>query len=206
MLTERWSLLLLTSIAYKCVADPFEAINPPIGTVALPPLNNSRAYNATPVMTSFGPLTAPTVLPYRFHVPNTQTYLRLGFGFRRHRLNPFALRELIGYIQHCINESIEVDGEHAYPPIDLAQSQQLYLWTLGAGIYIVIENVKGSGRYFTWGQLKNVVEGLRLFLIEGQRYYKTAFTFWDGRWQPLLGEGRFILEPDRDDEVDYQKV
>ena len=37
-----------------------------------------------------------------------------------------------------------------------------------------------GGRYFTWGFLENILQGLELFLIGGERLYKTWFAVWDG--------------------------
>ena len=37
-----------------------------------------------------------------------------------------------------------------------------------------------GGGYFTWGFLQDVLEGLEVFLIVGERLYKTWFAVWLG--------------------------
>lgn len=196
-------LLLLTCVARKGVADSLDAANLPTETLAPTLLNISRVYNTTLALNSSGTLSLHTLLPYGFHVPNSQIYLRLGFGHPRHRLDPMSMAGLIAIIQHGIVEGIEGQGEDECPGIDWIHNRQRFVWRLDYGFYFEIHNVSGSGRYFTWGQLKDVVEGLRLYLVVGERSYSTKFHFWDGWWRSRLGGGGFIVE---EEGVSNQKV
>lgn len=197
-------LPLLTCLAFSTVADSFGAAKPPTKSLDLPLLINLQYYNTTPTSNSSNILTLPTPLPYGFRVPNSRIYLRLGFGIPRHRLNPMSMGGLIAVIQHAIVEGIDEDGEEHHPNIDLLADEQNFEWTLGDGFYFQISSVADTGRYFTWGQLKDVVEGLRLYLITGDKYYATAFNFWDGpRWwgRLPLGGGGFWVDRDRKEEI-----
>ncbi len=43
-------------------------------------------------------------------------------------------------------------------------------------------------RKITWGQVAVVLEGLRLYLIDGKRFWVTSFNFMEGnRWSVRLG-------------------
>lgn len=124
--------------------------------------------------------TLPTPLIHLFPVPNTQTYLRLGFGVPWHPLDRFDMGGLIATVQYFIDQGIENYGLEGYPGIVQLTGIQEFGYTLGDGCHFYIRNVKGSGRYFTWEQARNVLEGLRLYLIVGERFYATSFGFWDG--------------------------
>lgn len=192
-------LLLLTSLACSTGADSLGATQPLSQNLDRPLLNVSQVQNVIPTSNLSDVLTLPIPLPYGFSVPGTQTHLRLGFGLPRHRLDPMSMAGLIAVIQHAIVEGIDRDGEEAYPGLDMIADRQKFGWTLGDGFYFVIRSTKNTGRYFTWGQLRNVVEGLRLFLIVGERCYATVFNFWDGPgwwWKNPLGSGGFGVEKD----------
>ena len=187
---------LLTYLAYSTMADPSEAAKPLTRSSTLPLLNNSQGKTPTVLSNLSDVLNLPTPLPYGFLVPNTQIYLRLGFGLPRHHLDPLSLGGLIAFIQHAIIEGIERDGEDAFPGLNIVENRQNFGWTLGDGFHFEMHNIKGSGTFFTWEQLKDVVEGLRLYLMVGERYYATMFSFWDGEkwwWRMPLGGGGFVI-------------
>lgn len=190
---------LLTFLACTAVAESLVATRPPAKNLYLPSNNISRVYDPAPFSNISVLLSLPTPLPYGFSVPNTDIYLRLGFGLPRHRLDPMSLGGLIAVMQHAIVEGIERDGEDAYPGLDMIADEQRFGWTLGDGFHFRILSFRGTGIYFTWEQVKNVVEGLRLFLIVGERYYSTTFNFWDGPgwwWKTPLGFGGFKTDRD----------
>lgn len=203
MLLNTSSLSLLTCLTG---ADFSGATKLPTKTLDLPLLNTSQAYNAAPSSNSFDILTLPTPHPYGFHVPNTQIYLRIGFGLPRHHLDPMTMGGLMAVVQHVIIEGINENGEEAFPATNIFLGEQIFEWTLGDGYYFQTRNLK-TGTFFTWGQLKNVVEGLRLFLIVGERYYATDFSFWDGpgwwRRRPL-GFGGLWLDMNRKELIENQ--
>lgn len=197
MLFNLLSLVLLTLLPCGIVAEPLGVTKPFTRNLNLPLLNPSSVYNATLVSNISDYSALATLLPYGFSVPNSQMYLRLGFGLPRHRLDPMSMGGLIAVIQHAIDEGILRDGEEAFPGLDIIAGRQRFGWTLGDGFYFVVSNVEYTGIYFNWGNLKDVVEGLRLFLIVGERYYATAFNFWDGPgwwWRMQLGSGGFEID------------
>lgn len=200
-------LLLFTSLACSAVADSSVPAKSSIESSDLPLLNIPQVYNVTPISNISEVRTLPIPLPYGFSVPNTEVHLRLGFGLPRHRLNPMDMSGLIAVIQHIISEGIENHGEGAYPGVNFFGGSQKFRYTLGDGIDFLVWNVRHSGEYFTWGQLQNVVEGLRLYLVVGERYYATAFNFWDGpgRWRhPNLGGGQLWFTDPLDHSLDLE--
>ena len=167
-------------------------------------LKTSQFYNATPISLISHNETVPIPLPYSFFVPNTETYLRLGFGLVRHRLDPLSLGGLIAFIQDEIVRGIDRYGEDAYPALNIVTEEQRFAWTLGDGFRFQIHSARSSGLFFTWRQLGNVVEGLRLFLVVGERPFATRFRFWDGPgWSSKrrLGGGAIVVDGNGSGEV-----
>lgn len=186
----------LAYLVYSTVVDSLVIANLPIQNIYLPQSNNSQGHNAIAVSSVSNVSALPTPLPYGFSVPSTGIYLRLGFGLPRRSLEPMSMGGLIAVMQHDILEGIERDGVEAFPGLNILAGKQRVGWTLGDGFHFTIRCINRSGRYFTWGQLQNVVEGLRLFLIVGERYYSTTFNFWDGPgwwWKKPLGVGAFTM-------------
>ena len=69
--------------------------------------------------------------------------------------------------------------------------------SLGDGMILHVWNE--AGQLFTLQQLKQILMGLRLYLIDGQRFYETRFKFWNGPVLPeilttTLGGGELISE------------
>lgn len=164
---------------------------------ALKLVNNSQAYTPSSISNLSDTSIPLKILPYKFSVPNTQTYLRLGFGLRPHRLDLMSMGGLIAVIQHDIAEAIEIEGEDEFPGL-VDDHRQRVGETLGDGFYLIMSNA--TPRLFTWRQLSNVMEGLRLFLIVGERNYCVNFKFWDGPGG-RLGGGAILLGGDGADQV-----
>ena len=188
-------ILLLRLPACDSEATSLVRGGPPLRNPDPGPLNSSQLYNATPVSLIPDNETLPIPLPHSFFVPDTETYLRLGFGLVRHRLDPLSLGGLIAVMQHEILRGINQYGEDTYVGFNILAYGQRFQWTLGDGFHFEIHNVKSSNRFFTWKQLENVVEGLRLFLVVGERPFAPRFRFWDGAgWSRTrtLGDGGFV--------------
>ena len=107
---------------------------------------------------------------------------------------------LIAIMQHETLRGIDRYGEDAYPGLNIVTEEQRFGWTLGDGFHFEVHSVRLSGVFFTWRQLANVVEGLRLFLVVGERPFATRFRFWDGPgWSSRrrLGGGAFVVDEER---------
>ena len=200
-------VLLLTSRA-RCSGDgSLVATAPPPKSPVPLLLNYTPIYNTLPVSNLSGFENLATIYPYSFSVPNSHIYLRLGFGLVRHRLDPMSLAGLIAVMEFEVVEGINRDGEDAYPGLNIVIDEQRFGWTLYEGFHFEVYSVRDSGRFFTWGQLSHVVEGLRLFLVVGERPFATKFKFWDGpeRWRRELGGGAFVVDGDEDRARDIAK-
>ena len=189
------SLLLLKSLIAITKAIPVGTADPSSKDLDLSLVNISD-FNNISLGTNLTALTSPSVLTHSFTVPGTQTFLRLGFGVRRHRLDPMSLGGLIAVIEDLIVEGINRDGEDFEPGVDPIFRYQEVEYSLGDGFHWEVYSNIPAPDYFTWGQLKNVVRGLELYLVQGQRPYTTRFSFWDGprTWlTPPLGLGVIAL-------------
>ncbi|KAL8792211.1 MAG: hypothetical protein Q9195_005167 [Heterodermia aff. obscurata] len=136
----------------------------------LPDANNSGLSNDS---LAVGPL-----LPHRFRVPTTHTVLYLGFGIIRNRIDWNELQSLLMIAKGAVQEGIDhhsIDTMYPRSPINGLQS----FAQLGVGIEIVVRNLNHDHSLFTWGQLYDVVEGLRLYLVEERRNYEAAFRFYE---------------------------
>ena len=202
------SLLLLKSLIAITKASPVSTAAPSSKDLGLPLFNTSHFNNAT-LGTNFNALTLPSVLPYSFAVPGTQTFLRLGFGLRRRRLDPLDLGGLIAAIEDLIVQGINRDGDHWEPGVDPIFRYQYLEYSLGDGFHWEVYTDIPARDFVSWGQLKNVVKGLELYLVQGQRPYATVFSFWDGprSWTtPPLGHGVIALGNDPRVESADQKL
>ena len=152
-------------------------------------LNTSSASNTS--------LTDRRFLPYHFRVPTTAIVLHLGFGIFRHRIDPAELRSLLLLTRDGIQHGINVHGRDAlFPAMGDNHRQQFSEHGLGT-VQLDVSDFR-AGNQFSWGDLWNVVEGLRLYLLEGGRSFETHFTFWEEpeavshRLHRKLGQGRIV--------------
>ena len=186
------SLPLLSSLIAITKASPVSTPAPSSKDLELSLFNTSNVTLAT----NSTALTLPSFLPYSFAVPDTETFLRLGFGMRRHRLDPLSLGGLIASVQDTIVQGIRIGGENLCPGVDPIFRYQELDYSLGDGFHFEVYTDIPAPEFFTWGELKNVVRGLELYLVQGQRPYATVFSFWDGprSWHTRpLGHGRIEL-------------
>lgn len=153
------------------------------------------------------------LLPYRFKVPDTNILLRLGFGIRR-SLDRNHMRSLIAVAEEHIDEQIAAlppappDSQHVYP---VAQGRyQTFYKSLGDGIRLLIGNNYQIGKLFTWDELEDVVIGLRMYLVDGDRFWQTGFGFYVEDVAPDMTTGCMVYgslgprEYASDDEMDAE--
>lgn len=106
---------------------------------------------------------------------------------------------LIAVVQHEIERGIQQDGADFSPGVEGGGLWQRIGWSLGDGFTFVLHNNDDVvDQYFSWQQAWNVAEGLRLYLIVGQRFYATEFAFWDGPrlFRFALGGGGIVVNRD----------
>ena len=150
-----------------------------------------------PRPTRFASLTERRFFPYSFRVPTTNIVLHLGFGIIRHRIDPAELRSLLLLTKDGIQRGIDAHGPDAlFPALGNDHRQQFREHGLGT-VRLDISDFK-AGNQFCWGDVWNVVEGLRLYLLEGGRSFETHFTFWEEpngvshQLHRKLGQGRVV--------------
>jgi hypothetical protein len=164
-----WFLLYLSAQTATSLSPP--ASIPSLDVLSLPPNNGVHASN----ISHFANVTDIAFLPYKFHVPDTRIYLHLGFGLRRRPLDPVKMGSLIAVAEDFVNQGVEAVGRQStYPPT--VDGWQRFAYDLGDGIELWVENL-APGLFWRWGSLKDVLEGMRLYLIEGMRFRRTYLNF-----------------------------
>ena len=109
------------------------------------------------------------------------------------------MRDLILFagidIQYDIDTDPRVSPSIPYPDNNKGtdRRQQFHHATADDIELVVFNGDKDNGgRRFTWGQLRDVIRGLDLFMVIGKRPFETTFKFWDGDGKSdvgLLGRG-----------------
>ena len=132
----------------------------------------------------------PIIFPHIIIVPNSETILYLRFGLRRRALSPDFMQSLLVVAEDYIHQNIEEFGAHALYPIG-PDNRQEFFKSLGDGIKLEIVNILPD-EFFTWGTLDEVVEGLMIYLIQGERYRQCYFEFDDGNG--IIGSGQLVKE------------
>ena len=144
--------------------------DPSAETFNLTPLNTSSTSNTS--------LTGTTFLPHQFRVPTTKIVLWLGFGIIHHRIDPTELRSLLLLTKAFIQKGIDDHGSRALFPTSGNDHRQEFVETGLGTVGLFISDFK-AGNQFSWGNVWDVVEGLRLYLLDGERSLETSFTFWE---------------------------
>lgn len=163
-----WFLLYLSAQAIVSLSPP----TPPSLEVLSLPSNDGVQIPNTSYSANVSDM---ALLPYKFHDPNTRTYLRLGFGLRRRSLDPMDMGALIAVAGDFVDLSIEEVGPQAVYPLS-ATGLQDFIYDIGNGVKLRIWN-SNLGIHWTWGILRDVLNGLRVFLIVGERFQRTYFNF-----------------------------
>ena len=121
------------------------------------------------------------------------------------------LQSLLAVTVDYLNERIaglQPGALNLYPVTQL--HEQEFSKDLGDGISLHIQNHYEVDRFFTWEELRDVVVGLKLYMVTGGRNWQTQFRFYNGDYpasftQRFLGCGELIIdESDRNEEVDTE--
>ena len=185
------SILLLL---FHCV---YFAFSIPLGAskLAMQDLIPSHFSNASyPLRANTSFVSRPAFLPHKFKVPNTSTTIYLGFGILYKSLDPISLGILLAVTEGFIAQQIENQGAATAFPIHGLGTQYFHK-SLGDGVQMEVWNLDVQS-HFTWGMLKNVIDGLQLYLVEERRYRQCWFEFHNGPGG-TIGGGRIV--PDTDD-------
>ncbi|KAG7007967.1 mannosyl-oligosaccharide glucosidase [Physcia stellaris] len=130
--------------------------------------------------------------PYRIRVPNTPTVVRLGFDEPRRPLDPDEWRSFLNLVQGSIRLDIEEHGGATVYPLNIFHEQIIEKTWLGMDLEIVGSFLVPP---FTYQVLWEVLQALRIFMVDGRRNYQARFNFWSGPglfpdWGTPRGEGQ----------------
>lgn len=123
-----------------------------------------------------------------------------------HRIDLEELQSLLLLAKDRIRRGIDAHGLNTgYPTADNGR-QYFRECGLGTLRLDVVDFVAGES-HFSWGDLWNVVEGLRLYMLVGRMNLEAYFTFWEEPktewWYQYrrLGQGEIVRErPDIENE------
>ena len=124
-------------------------------------------------------------LNYIFHI-------RYHFLTPHRSLDPSDLESLLIVAEDVAKQGVQRFGEDTRYPLDWYRDQS-FKYNLGDHIGISVEN-SGTGlhpRFFTWGQLRDLIEDLQQIMVERRQNYEMSFAFWIGlETDPVLGLGK----------------
>ena len=168
--------------------DPLAlVVNPGIWNTSSGILNCSnltQKYTRSPllyyrVLTSSSTVkSAPNPCPFPrrkiYHVPHTETTLKLAFG------EPLHLDDVTGFLlgaRDKVQSEIEAHGSHGIIQPGQDRSQK-YHYILVGDLSLDISNI--AGYFIDWGMLGDVVSGLLQLLVEQLRPREVVFEFKSG--------------------------
>lgn len=126
----------------------------------------------TPSMQRSGAHHCPFLRPKIYHVPRTETTLKVVFG-RALRLDDTA--SLLLQARDKIQSEIGASGRHTAIPAGANRRQVFHQEILQGDIYLNIQNLEGHT--IDWGMLGDVVVGLLQLLVEAREQREVVFKF-----------------------------
>ena len=154
----------------------------------------SRNDNLTILYSAGRPLA--TIIP--FHIPSTNLYLHVRFprtNIRRHPLSQYSIGGVLALANDTINQNIADDGADALVDwLNPEGTRQQFVEVLSNEVVLGFLGLTG-GPSITWGQVRDVVKGLYLYMVVGRRFWEAEFQVTQGsRFAGLIGVGK-IFEP-----------
>lgn len=166
--------------------DTTSGLAAPIGLLSTYPTNLtglSSAANSTNNLQGNTRVDLPG-FPTRFKVPNSDISVLFDFGWVRKNIDPILLAMVISKFENEVYNLIREFGPSARypdPRIPYTDKQRLRLVARPTPMTLYIEQMEETeSSAFTFGQLRDAIEGLRLYLIGGTRPYQTGFMFGPG--------------------------
>ena len=125
-----------------------------------------------------------TLYSHRIRVPDTSTVLHLRVHTPYVRFDKDELRTFLHLVQGTIQFEVERQGGSTLYPVGANNEQDLDEdWPSPLphipGMHLGIRNAADI-RYFTYQQVWEVLQGVRMFMLGEGRNHPTRFTFWNG--------------------------
>ena len=176
-----FAICILSNLGY-CAPD---AVHPTLPAALSISKNNSLSM-LYPTEPSFS-----TIIP--FHVPSTAIYLHIRFPrthARRHPLSQHSIGGILALANDTIYQHITDEGAGAFVDwLNPEGTRQQFVEVLSNEVVFGFLGLIDGPR-FTWGQLRDVVRGLYLYLVVGRRFWETDFQVTEGsRFAGLFGLG-----------------
>ena len=81
------------------------------------------------------------------------------------------MNQILAIAQDIVTQGAVQHGLNARYPLENGEQR----FSASSGVLEI--RIADYGGWFSWGQLLNVLEGLEVYLVAGQRWYKTWFEF-----------------------------
>ena len=137
-----------------------------------------------------------TIIP--FHIPSSTLYLHIKFprtNSHRHPLSQYSISGVLALANDTIYQHITDDGADTFVDwLNPAGTRQQFVEVLSNEVVFGFLGLT-EGPRFTWGQMRDVVRGLYLYLVVGRRFWEAEFQATEGsRFAGLFGIG-IIFRP-----------
>ena len=191
-------ILALVSSLYLCACHPASTLQPLTLNPSLPPDTNTLPQNVTNTLPTNVSYPGTTFIP----IPNTPFTMRVAFGIRRHRMSQFDIGGILAQANDTLNQGIETWGADSIYQVFNERHTQQRFWQFepgpGSPSLVLVSTVReGRARFFTWGEIRDVVEALFQFLIVGTRHWQALFrVLLGGETGRVIGSGRIRDRPE----------
>ena len=167
----KFCIQMLHPLAFACLCA---AISLPLPEASMSSVNVSSTWpNTGPTHNRISP---PETLPYSIRVPNSQYWLHLGFDDPTQTLPSYFIRSILLLAQESVTDHIEEEGEDALVRKEASQNyRQVLEMVQPYSIFFVMRSHLHSDQIFTWGFVRDVLNGLWRFLVERRRFLNTRF-------------------------------
>ena len=137
-----------------------------------------------------------TLIP--FHIPSTNLYLHVRFprtNAHRHPLSQYSIGGVLALANDTLNQYISEDGADALVDwLNPEGTRQQFVEVLSHEVVFGFLGLTG-GPSITWGQVRDVVRGLYLYMVVGRRFWEAELQVTQGsRFAGLIGVGK-IFKP-----------
>ena len=135
-----------------------------------------------------------TIIP--FHIPSTNLYLHVRFprtNAHRHPLSQYFIGGVLALANDTLNQYISEDGADALVDwLNPEGTRQQFVEVLSNEVVFGFLGLTG-GPTITWGQVRDVVTGLYLYMVVGRRFWEAEFQVTQGsRFAGLIGVGKMF--------------
>ena len=162
------------------------------------PQNRSQTPGSSPTANSLDhteSIQSSHLLSTNIHVPNSEIFLRIQPQFPLLNLDFDDVRVLILLAIKDVDWTFAanpyINPESPVPPAYGSHHIQEFIYHTWGNVEVVVDSDPriNGGKVLAYGQLRDVLEGLRIFSYQSDKFFDSSFEFWNGavkmNWRPL---------------------